>query len=178
MPLVHGWTIKAHPLFLDQLEKLTAAVETLRRKRPTDFQQSANAKLLATLEMLVFDRIPSDPTLDIYRQGATLGPSRKHWFRAKFGNGRFRLFFRYSSEAKIIIYAWVNDDQTLRTYGARTDAYQVFKHLLATGNPPDSWNELLAAASTPEAEVRFSPADTPTSHPVKPPPPGRHRGGS
>ena len=33
---------------------------------------------------------------------------RRHWLRAKFGGGRFRLFFGYSSSAKIIIYAWVN----------------------------------------------------------------------
>jgi toxin YhaV len=76
-----------------------------------------------------------------------LGPSRKHWFRAKFGGGRFRLFFRYSSSAKIIVYAWVNDNETLRTYGAKSDAYAVFKAMLDRGNPPEDWAELLTSSS-------------------------------
>ena len=95
--------------------------------------------------------IPVDPTRPEFRQGGTLGSSRKHWFRAKFGGGRFRLFFRYSSSAKIIIFAWVNDRDTLRTYGSKTDAYAVFKGMLDHGNPPEDWDALLkgsAAIST------------------------------
>lgn len=128
MLVVNGWTLAAHPLFLDQLEKLTAAVERERVKDPKRYQQTANAKLLAAIEELVFRTIPADPTRPVYRQGGTLGTSRKHWFRAKFGGQRFRLFFRFSSEARVIIFAWVNDENTLRTYGSKTDAYRVQEH--------------------------------------------------
>ena len=93
-------------------------------------------------------RIPIDPARPEFRQGGTLGPARKHWFRAKFGNGRFRLFFRYSTAAKIIILAWVNDSDTLRTYGAKTDAYAVFKTMLDKGNPPEDWDALLKASQS------------------------------
>lgn len=31
----NGWTIYAHPLFLDQLEAMIAAVEKARKKDPT-----------------------------------------------------------------------------------------------------------------------------------------------
>lgn len=158
MAAVNGWAILAHPLFLAQLDKLTAAVETLKQKRPDDFQDSSNAKLLAVLEELVFRKIPADATLAIYRQGTTLGHDRKHWFRAKFGNGRFRLFFRYNSKAKIIIFAWVNDQETLRTYGSKTDAYQVFKAMLNDGNPPDDWAALLQTVSTQAALERIEKA--------------------
>jgi len=79
--------------------------------------------------------------------GGTLGPDRKHWFRAKFGGGRFRLFFRYSTSAKIIIFAWVNDRDTLRTYGAKSDAYAVFAKMLDSGNPPEDWNALISASA-------------------------------
>lgn len=89
----------------------------LAMKRPGDYQQSANAKLLAAIHTLIFQTVPADPTAASFRQGSTLGGDRKHWFRAKFGNGRFRLFFRYSSTAKIIVFVWVNDQSTLRTYG-------------------------------------------------------------
>jgi len=147
MIVVNGWTIYTHPLLLDQLEKLTAAVEKARAKDPQGWTRAANAKVLAAVRSLMFETVPSDPTRSEYRQGSTLGASGKHWFRAKFGNGRFRLFFRFDSRSKVIIFAWVNDDTTLRTYGSKTDAYAVFKGMLDKGDPPDDWAALLQAAS-------------------------------
>lgn len=152
---INGWSIAAHPLFLDQLEKLTASVERLKTEKPETYQQSANAKLLAALQELLFETIPANPAHPSYRQGSTLGRNRKHWFRAKLGGQRFRLFFRYSSEPKIIIFAWVNDENTLRTHGSKTDAYAVFKGLLESGNPPDDWAALLKAASAGKAKERL-----------------------
>ena len=158
MLTIHGWTILAHPLFLDQLEKLTEAVETLKAKKPDAFWKNANTKLLAALSKLVFDAVPQDPTLFAYRQGSTLGEDYRHWFRAKFGNGRFRLFFRYDSTAKAIIFAWVNDETTLRARGEKSDAYKVFKGRLADGNPPDDWAVLHKAACEKTAIERLDAA--------------------
>ena len=146
--IINGWTLYAHPLLLDQLERLATAVEKARSKNLQHYQASANAKLLAQLNRLVFESIPLDPTRPEFRQGGTLGASRKHWFRAKLGGGRFRLFFRYSSNAKIIVYAWVNDSDTLRTYGSKSDAYAVFKTMLDKGNPPEDWDALLKSSAT------------------------------
>ena len=154
---VNGWQLFAHPLFLDQIEKLADAVEKARVKDPSGWRKSANAKLLAALRQLVFETIPQDPTRPEYRQGGTLGDARKHWFRAKFGGGRFRLFFRYSSSAKVIVFAWVIDENTLRTYGAKWDAYAVFRKMLDSGNPPNDW-ALIAAASDPEVQQRLEAA--------------------
>ncbi|AXU21673.1 toxin (plasmid) [Novosphingobium sp. THN1] len=145
---LNGWALYTHPLFLDQLEKLTLAVERARAKDPGGYASTANAKLLAALRKLMFEVIPVDPARPEFRQGGTLGPSRKHWFRAKFGNGRFSLFFRYSTSAKIIIFAWVNDSDTLRTYRAKNDAYAVFRAMLDKGNPPEDWDALLKASET------------------------------
>ena len=75
--------------------------------------------------------------------------------RAKFGGNRFRLFFRADSRARVIVYAWVNDRDTLRKAGAGTDPYAVFARMLANANPPDGWPALLAAAQVPKAEQRF-----------------------
>lgn len=147
MTNINGWTLYAHPLFSDQLERLTATVEKAKRKDPKAYQSSANAKLLAQLNRLMFETIPVDPARPEFRQGGTLGSDRKHWFRAKFGAGRFRLFFRYSSSAKIIVFAWVNDSDTLRTYGAKSDAYAIFKAMLDKGNPPEEWADLLKSSS-------------------------------
>jgi toxin YhaV len=158
MPVINGWTIRAHPLLLDQLEKLTAAVEELARKKPEEYRQSANAKLLAALVDLIFHKVPQEPTSTVYAQGNTLGARRRHWFRAKFGGGRFRLFFRYSTQAKVIIFAWVNDENTLRTYGSKTDAYAVFKNMLDSDDPPDDWTTLLEAASDDATTKRLDTA--------------------
>jgi toxin YhaV len=155
MLAVDGWQIFAHPLFLDQLEKLIEAVERSKSKDPQGYRNAANAKLLSAIEKLIFEQIPEDPTRPEYRHGGTLGKDRRHWFRAKFGGQRFRLFFRYSSEAKIIIYAWVNDQTTLRTYGARSDAYSVFRTMLDKGNPPDDGSSLLTGASSKVAKSRL-----------------------
>jgi toxin YhaV len=156
MLAVNGWQIFAHPLFLDQIEKLTAAVERARAKDPAGYQGTANAKLLAALRKLIWETIPADPARPEYRQGGTLGAARKHWFRAKFGGQRFRLFFRYNAAAKIIIFAWVNDSDTLRTYGSKSDAYAVFRSMLDKGNPPDDWDALESAAKTREAKERLA----------------------
>jgi toxin YhaV len=89
------------------------------------------------------------------RQGNTLGKEHRHWFRAKFGGGRFRLFFRADSKAKVIVYAWVNDRDTLRKAGASTDPYAVFAKMVTSGNPPDDWPALLAAVQIPDTVKRF-----------------------
>ncbi len=148
MTIVNGWTLYAHPLFLAQLERLTIAVERTQIRDPKRYASTADAKLLAAIRKLMLESIPIDPARPEFRQGGTLGRSRKHWFRAKFGAGRFRLFFRYSSTAKIIIYAWVNDSESLRTYGSKSDAYAVFKGMLDEGNPPEQWDGLLKASAT------------------------------
>jgi len=156
MLTINGWAILAHPLFLDQWEKQIATVDALKAQKPDNYRKSADAKLLAALVQLVGRNVPSDPMAAIYRQGVTLGEDRKHWFRAKFDNGRFRHFFRCSSAQKVIIFAWVNDENSLRAYGSKTDSYKIFAFMLDRGNPPDDWDELYKAASDQSAIARLS----------------------
>ena len=138
----HGWRLFIHPLFQRQLEKLAGRVERLASKDPQGYVAHPAAKILATINHYIREAIPRDPSSPEFRQGNTLGPGNRHWFRAKF-HGRYRLFFRFSTEQKIIIYAWVNDEQSLRKPGSKTDAYAVFRALLESGEPPDSFAELL-----------------------------------
>lgn len=146
-----SWTLLFHPLFLDQLERLVAAADRESAKRGASDPEGPNMKLAFALRRLVLDEIPEDPSRPRYRQRETLGEHFKHWLRAKFGNGRFRLFFRYRQDARLIVFTWVNDSGTLRTYGSKTDAYAVFQRMLGSGNPPDEWDELVRAASAPDA---------------------------
>lgn len=140
------------------METLAAAIEKDKENDPANYAKKANAKLLKAIFKVAFERIPNDPTDKRYRLGDTLGDDYKHWFRDKFGNGRFRIFFRYDSKTKIIIYAWVNDENTLREYGAKSDAYAVFSKMLRDGNPPDSWEKLLASCKQADPLKRLDEA--------------------
>jgi toxin YhaV len=139
---VNGWKLYGHPLLVSQLQKLEAAVKTLREEDPEGYIGHPKAKLLATLNRLIQDIIPSDPSAPEFRQGNTLGKDNKHWFRAKF-HARYRMFFRFSSKHKAIVYVWVNDERTLRQSGAKSDPYEVFKSLLESGKPPQDFEALL-----------------------------------
>lgn len=143
--LIHGWAVFAHPLFLAQLDVLVQQVEVIRQKDPTNYGKKNAAKRLAAITKLAFDAIPQDPTKPEYRQGGTLGNDHKHWFRAKFFQ-QYRLFFRYHATSKVIVLAWVNDEDTKRAYASSDDAYRVFRRMLGSGHPPDDWGQLLAEA--------------------------------
>ena len=141
--LVHGWRLFAHPLFLAQVQVLAQHVETLQRKDPEGYVNKNASKRLSAITQLAFDTIPQDPTRSEYRQGNTLGEQHKHWFRAKFFQ-QYRLFFRYHAGSKVIVFAWVNDEQTKRAFESGDDAYRVFRKMLASGHPPDDWDQLLS----------------------------------
>jgi toxin YhaV len=151
--VIKGWSIFAHPQFLDTFEPLVAQVERLRTKDPKGYTAKNSTKRLAAIVKLAFEIIPQDPTRPEYRQGATLGDEYKHWFRSKFFQ-QYRLFFRYHRESRIIIYAWVNDEDTKRAYESGYDAYRTFRRMLKSGNPPDEWEQLLRQARTQNKRMR------------------------
>lgn len=157
--VVHGWTIFAHPLFLDQLEALTSQVEALKQKDSGGYGKKNAAKRLAAIAKLAFEVIPQDPSRPEYRQGNTLGEDHKHWFRAKFFQ-QYRLFFRYHAPSKVIVYAWVNDEDTKRAYESSDDAYWVFRKMLESGHPPDDWDRLLSEARSESDRLRQATAKT------------------
>jgi toxin YhaV len=142
----HGWRLFQYPLFEHQIKKLTEAVDQLAINQPDTYQEHPKTKLLATIHHLITESIPRDPNAPEFRQGDTLGPDNRHWFRAKF-HQRYRLFYRFSSKDRVIVYVWVNDESTLRKAGARTDVYAVFKSMLDAGDPPRSLEALLKRAA-------------------------------
>ncbi len=137
---VNGWTILVHPLFLDQIAATVADIERARRKDRINFRKKNCAKRLAAILKLAFEDIPQNPANPAYRQGGPLGVAFTHWHRAKFFQ-QYRLFFRYDLKAKIIIYAWVNDDDTKR----------------ANGSPPNDWASRMAATKTAAALINPAP---------------------
>ena len=154
MPLiVNGWTLLFHQMMVGQIANLTEGYDRARRSDPDAYRSNANVRVLASVAKLVLDVIPQNPGHADFRIGNTMGEAYRHWSRAKFGQ-RFRLFFRYDSATRIIVYAWVNDENSLRARGSKTDPYAVFKNMLARGNPPDGWDALLAAAEALPSELQ------------------------
>ncbi len=144
---VNGWKLFQHPLFKNHYDKLLAEVEKLAQAQPETYQNHVKTQLLKRITDLISDEIPADPTHERFYQGKTLGAGCQHWKRAKFG--RYRLFFRYEQKKKddvvrkVIIYAWVNDEKTLRKAGDKNDPYTIFAKGLHKGKPPDSIEALL-----------------------------------
>lgn len=143
--VINGWSLFAHPMFLQELEYLEKQVAKLKKKDPENYKKKNITKRLAAINTLVFENIPKEPGAALYKQGGTLGDEHRHWYRAKFFQ-QYRLFFRFHTESKIIVYAWVNDEGNKRAYDSKTDAYKVFEKMLKNGNPPDGWDELLFEA--------------------------------
>lgn len=143
--VINGWTLLQDPAFAEGYADLVATVEGLREKHPETYRKKAPTKILAAIEKLTKEVIPADPTSSTFDLGNTIGPEHRAWKRAKFLQ-QFRLFFRYDTKSRIIIYGWVNDENTKRAYGSKTDAYRVFQKRLAAGDPPTDWDDLIGRA--------------------------------
>lgn len=137
------WLRLGHPAFIEAkrayFEDYLAAIAKHGWNSEADLAVKKFEYLVALIQLAV----PRDPASDSFRQGNTIGTKYRHWRRAKFLQ-QYRLFFRYSSKVETIIYAWVNDNQTLRSYGSKTDAYLVFRKMLEQGRVPNDWDELMA----------------------------------
>jgi toxin YhaV len=143
--VVNGWRLYVHPLFEQQFQQLVEQVEALAAKDPVRYKELPAAKLLATVNRHIRETIPRNPSAAEFRQGNTLGSDNRHWFRAKF-HERYRLFYRFSSRERVIIYGWVNAARTLRKSGSVTDPYRVFRAMLEAGDPPNTMEQLLMRA--------------------------------
>jgi toxin YhaV len=143
---VNGWRLYAYEAFLDQLKKLVNQVEVFQEKDPKGFVSKNETKLLGAINKLILEEIPSDPSHSKFKLGKTLGDGNTHWYRAKFYQ-QYRLFFRYNTRAKIIVFAWVNDTQTKRAYESKNDAYLIFQKMLKRNRPPSDWEDLIKSSS-------------------------------
>ena len=111
----------------------------------TTTKNDLRKKVLKAIKRTMFESVPTSPGRAEHRLGHTIGRDNTAWFRVKVLQ-QYRLFYRYDSASKIIVYVWVNDEDSLRSYGAKTDAYATFKKKLDEGNPPSTFEELLNAS--------------------------------
>jgi toxin YhaV len=137
-----GWKLRRSKMFAEALDALEREVARLAEADPAGYLGHPKTKLFIRISDLILEEIPLNPNAPEYGLGNTLGPSRRHWRRAKFLQ-RFRLFYRFESASRTIVYAWMNDENTLRKAGSRSDPYAVFLRRLDRGEPPDDWKALL-----------------------------------
>lgn len=137
-----GWWLLSWPAFQEQFDRLIGEVERLRDRDAEGYRQHPKAKLLATTLRIITLDVPREPGHSDFRQGGKLGSEYTGWFRAKF-HRRFRIFYRYDSRRKAIIYGWMNDESSMRKEGDRNDPYSIFRRMLERGKPPTSFDDLL-----------------------------------
>jgi len=145
-----GWNLFQFRPFAQRLQALTQEVSRLAQADPIGYKRHPQTKLLASVYQSMTVTVPANPADPVFRLGHTLGKSHGNWRRVKKGlPQRYRLFFMFASNPlAVVIYAWLNDEHTLRKEGSRTDVYEVFKRMLERGDVPSNINELIQA-STP-----------------------------
>ena len=146
----NGWSIKFHKIFYKIFVDLIREVSQLRESDPENYQNHPKTKLLANVLHCIKVDVPNDPNHRKFRLGKSLGEFTS-WRRAKnnFSGMRYRLFFRFMSDNKTIVYAWINDDTCLRKDGAKTDVYAVFLKMLQKGIIEDEFPTLVKSSVDP-----------------------------
>lgn len=146
--MINGWRIYYFRLFQMRLNDLEKEVKKLQEKSPNTYQRHPTTKLLASVNRVITQQVPADPNHADFWLGKTLGDQYTAFRRVKKGMpDRYRLFFRFASETISIIYIWLNDENTLRKEGSKTDVYVVFKKLLEGGTVPIDMGKMLKQSS-------------------------------
>ncbi len=146
--VVNGWGIFYFRLFKARLDVLEREVLAILEKDPEGFERHPKVKLLKAVLDNIKVNVPRDPNHKDYRLGTTLGKEYTDWRRVKKHRlpPRYRLFFKFTSTDNKIVYAWLNDEHSIRKDGAKNDVYQVFKRMLSRGEVPNQIEDLIKAA--------------------------------
>ena len=143
-PRINGWLVLAHPGFARRYAELRAEAGRLRATLPDEaYGQHPRVKLAAQVHRLMTQTIPQDPGhKDFYLKGTL-----RNFRRAK-GYGlppRYRLFWTYSTTARIILFVYLNDEAILRKQGGRSDPYEVFQSMVLRAEIGSNFEANLAA---------------------------------
>ena len=64
-----------------------------------------------------------------------------------------------SNPLAVVIYAWLNDQGTLRKIGSRSDVYEVFKRMLERGDVPSTINDLIEGSIAEKSKLSRTRSD-------------------
>ena len=125
-----NYLLKMHDFYAERVCILKTHIKKLKKTlSPEDFQQHEDVKFAARLRKATQEIIPEDPNKPEYVLSGELRKFRRY----KQGLKRYRLFFAFSKEPAIILYLYINDEQTLRKEGSKNDPYQIFSNYVKKG---------------------------------------------
>ncbi|MGA2401172.1 MAG: type II toxin-antitoxin system YhaV family toxin [Syntrophobacteraceae bacterium] len=140
---INDWNIYFFILFQRLLDELEKDVSFLKENDPEGFRSHPKFKLLAGLFKCITEYVPANPNNPRFLLGNTLGTKYNNWRRVKeLLPPRYRLFFQFRSDLRDIIFAWFNDENTLRKEGSSTDVYAVFRKMLENEIMPSDFSAL------------------------------------
>lgn len=134
-----SYLLKYHDFYFQRIAKLKEQVQELHSKlSKEEFRRHEIVKLAYRIREADQGIIPQDPNRPEYRLTGDLRKYRRY----KQGLQRYRLFFCFSNQPKIILYLYLNDEKHLRKAGDRNDSYEEFKSFVDKGylshKPDDS----------------------------------------
>lgn len=142
------WKIYYTPGFKNQYEDLHKTVLKLKDRNPKGYKSNPVTKLLLAVHKAVNVDVPANPQHPKFNLGNTIGPKYRAWKRVKKGMpSRYRLFFRFSSSDRSIIFSWLNDEFNMRKEGDKHDVYRAFERLLDRGEIPNEYSALLETST-------------------------------
>lgn len=125
------YLLRYHEFYYQRVAQLKEQVKVLRdRLTDNEFKQHEIVKLAYRIRKADQEIIPQDPDRAEYRLSGDLRKYRRY----KQGLQRYRLFFCFSNQPKMILYLYLNDEKHLRKAGAKTDPYEEFKNLSRRGS--------------------------------------------
>ena len=132
--------------FREQYHEIVETVEALRKNNPKTYKKHSKTKFLKRLHNVIYNDVLADPLNRKFQLSNTLKKHRE-WRRVKGGlPNRYRLFFRFYSKQKRIVFVWMNEEGTLRNKGGKYDVYTVFEGLLEKCLIPDNYKDLFKDA--------------------------------
>ncbi|OGS04282.1 MAG: hypothetical protein A3G41_04105 [Elusimicrobia bacterium RIFCSPLOWO2_12_FULL_59_9] len=124
-----NYLLKYHELYFQRIEQLKSRVRELKaRLEPEEFKRHEAVKLAVRIRNAEI-AIAQDPNRPEY----LLSDELRKFRRYKRGLGRYRIIFCFSNHPPIIIFLYLNTEDSLRKEGSRRDPYEQFKYLLRRG---------------------------------------------
>ena len=139
----NGWKLFYHPVFGDRYAELLDRARVLKKRLGNDeFVRHPDVKLVAAVRRVVLEIIPENPNRPDFWLRDDLAKFRrvKHYGLPD----RYRLFYVFSEQQKVVIVLYLNESGTLRKDGAKTDPYEVFGEMLRSGRIGSDFDENLA----------------------------------
>ncbi len=128
----HGWTVLFTEPFLSAYGDLSARARKLKGELSEEqYERHLDVKLFLAVRELTGTIIPNDPQHADYQLHGDLAK-----FRRTKGHGlpkRYRLFWAFSEQLKVIIFLYMNDSASLRKEGDRSDPYHLFSSMVRRG---------------------------------------------